>query len=106
MTYRTKLLAVMVLVSISITGLGLFIAERKVAAETEHDLEVNFGAELTAHQIAREIRQAALVERTRTLTLRPRIVSALEDGALDLLYPSARDELRDLMTAEPLARNS
>ena len=28
---------------------------------------------------------------------KPRIHAALEDGALDLLYPSARDELRDVM---------
>src|SRR4051812_29775396 len=103
MTYRASLLAVMVLVSVAITGLGLFIAERKVAAETEHDLQVSFQAELTAHHTAREIRQAALAERTRSLTQRPRIVAALEDGALDLLYPSAKDELRDLMdfTATP-----
>ena len=103
MTYRIRLLVVMVLVSVAITGLGLFIAERKVAAETEHDLQVSFQAELTAHHTAREIRQAALAERTRSLTQRPRIVAALEDGALDLLYPSAKDELRDLMdfTATP-----
>jgi signal transduction histidine kinase len=106
MTYRARLLAVMVLVSVAITGLGLFIAERKVAAETAHDLEVSFRAELTAHQTAREIRQAALAERTHTLTLRPRIVAALEDGALDLLYPSAKDELRDLMDAGPATTNS
>lgn len=106
MTYRARLLAVMVLVSVAITGLGLFIAEHKVAAETEHDLEVTFQAELDAHQRARKIRQAALAERTRTLTLRPRIVAALEDAALDLLYPSAKDELRDLMEAGAAATNS
>lgn len=106
MTYRTRLLAVMAVVIVAITGLGLFIAEHKVAAETEHDLEASFHAELRAHQTAREIRQATLAERTRTLTLRPRIVAALEDGALDLLYPSAKDELRDLMEASPAATNS
>jgi hypothetical protein len=34
---------------------------------------------------------------------KPRIHAALEDNALDLLYPSAKDELRDLMDGgEPI----
>ena len=41
-----------------------------------------------------------LVERCRALARRPRIHAALEDDALDLLYPSARDELADMMGGE------
>jgi signal transduction histidine kinase len=40
---------------------------------------------------------AALAERCRVLAQKPRIHAALEDNALDLLYPNAKDELRDLM---------
>jgi hypothetical protein len=39
-------------------------------------------------------------KRGRDLAKRPRIHAALEDNALDLLYPSARDELRDLVERE------
>jgi signal transduction histidine kinase len=50
------------------------------------------------------LRQAAVTERCRTLAARPRIHAALEDNAVDLLYPSAKDELRDLMeNKEPSA---
>ncbi len=35
-----------------------------------------------------------------TLAAKPRIHAAMEDNALDLLYPSAKDELRDLMEGE------
>ncbi|HTG45877.1 MAG TPA: HAMP domain-containing sensor histidine kinase [Verrucomicrobiae bacterium] len=99
-TFRAKLLVAMALVTLAITAFGLFIAERKVAAETEHDLERDFQAALNSLHLAQEIRQATLAERCRTLVRRPRIVAALEDNALDLLYPSAKDELRDLM-ADP-----
>jgi signal transduction histidine kinase len=97
MSYRAKLLIAMSLVAVAITGIGLFIVERKVAAETEHDLEAGFKAELNALHTAQQVRQAALAERCRSLVRRPRILAALEDNALDLLYPSARDELRDLL---------
>jgi signal transduction histidine kinase len=46
------------------------------------------------------LRYAALAERCRTLVAKPRIHAALEDNALDLLYPSAKDELRDIMQDE------
>jgi signal transduction histidine kinase len=97
MSYRARLLIAMTFVAVSITSLGLLLVERNFAAETEHDLEVTFQAELNALHMAREVRQAALAERCRALVGRPRILAALEDNALDLLYPSARDELRDLM---------
>jgi signal transduction histidine kinase len=98
MSYRAKLLIAMTLVAVSITGLGLLFVQRKVAAETEHDLELSFNAKLNALHTAQEVRQAALAERCRSLIGRPRILAALEDNALDLLYPSAKDELRDLMS--------
>ena len=39
----------------------------------------------------------AVADRSDSLAQNPRIHAALEDNALDLLYPSARAELRDLM---------
>lgn len=100
MSFRAKLLLAMTFVAMAITGLGLVFVEQKVAAETEHDLELSFQAELNALHTARQVRQAALAERCRALVGRPRILAALEDDALDLLYSSAKDELRDLMQPE------
>jgi signal transduction histidine kinase len=99
-TFRTKVLVAMAIVVLAITGLGLLWAQRKVAAETEHDLQRDFQAALASLHALQEIRHAALAERCRALARRPRIPAALEDNALDLLYPSAQEELRDLMAGD------
>lgn len=87
----------MMLVVSAVTGLGLFIAERNLAAGIERNLEREFHAELVALNQAQAIRSASLEERCRALVRRPRIHASLEDDALDRLYPSAQDELRDIM---------
>lgn len=95
--FRTKLLvAIMVIVS-GITALGLYVADRNLTANVASDLQRQFQGELAALHHAQEIRHAALVERCRALVRKPRIHAALEDGALELLYPSAEDELRDIL---------
>jgi signal transduction histidine kinase len=90
----------MVVVS-GMTGAGLYLAQRNNAAEAEHDLQHDFQAELAASDSVEELRHAALAERCRILAQNPRIHAALEDNALDLLYPSAKDEMRDVMAADP-----
>jgi len=99
-SFRAKLLAAMMLVTSGLTALGLYLAQRNVAATAERDLRQNFQAELSSLDKLQELRHAALAERCRALALKPRIHAALEDNALDLLYPSAKDELRDLMEGE------
>ncbi|HEY0368903.1 MAG TPA: hypothetical protein VGC85_04855, partial [Chthoniobacterales bacterium] len=98
--FRTKLTVAMMLVIVAMTALGLFLAQRKVAIEAERDLHQDFRNELAALHGVQAVRQAMLADRCRTLVLRPRIHAALEDNALDLLYPSAKDELRDLLVPE------
>jgi signal transduction histidine kinase len=101
-SFRTKLLAAMMLVVSGLMALALYLAQRHVAAAAQSNLQQNFQAELLSLDKVRELRNAALAERCGTLVSRPRIHAALEDNALDLLYPSAKDELRDLMeTAQP-----
>ncbi len=95
-TFRARLLVGMALVILAITGAGLYFAQRKVEAETEHDLQRDFQAALASLHGVQELRRAALAERCRALVGKPRIHAALEDNALDLLYPSAKDELRDV----------
>ena len=98
--FRTQLLAAIMLVVSAIMAFGLYLAQRNVAAAAQHDLQQNFQAELSSLDKVQELRNATLAERCRALALRPRIHAALEDNALDLLYPSAEDELRDLMEGE------
>jgi hypothetical protein len=71
--------------------------ERKVAIEAERALRHDFGNALATWHGVQEVRRAALAQRSRELAQRARIHAALEDGALDLLYPSAKDELRDIV---------
>lgn len=97
MSFRTKLLVAMMVVVASVTALALYFAEHSLVEAAETDLQREFQAELAALHHLQEIRHAALVERCHALVRKPRIHAALEDGALDLLYPNAEDELRDIM---------
>jgi signal transduction histidine kinase len=101
--FRTKLFAAMMLVVAALTGLGLYLAQRNFTRNAESALKQNFQTELAGLDKLLELRHAAVTERCRALALNPRIHAALEDNALDLLYPSAKDELRDLMANEGAA---
>jgi signal transduction histidine kinase len=101
--FRVKLMAAMMLVVSIITALALYFANRNLELSVENSLQEQFRAELASLHNIQQLRLAALVERCRTLVRRPRIQAALEDDALDLLYPSARDELRDLVQTGPEA---
>src|SRR5437870_2909435 len=98
--FRTKLVAAMMFVVSGLMAFALYFAQRHVTAAAQRDLQQNFQAELFSLDKVQELRNAALAERCGTLASRPRIHAALEDNALDLLYPSAKDELRDLMEGE------
>src|SRR5437667_6966510 len=98
--FRRKLSAAMVLVASATTILALYLTQHNVAVTATRDLQQNFQTELSGLHQVEELRQAALAERCRVLAEKPRIHAALEDNALDLLYPSAKDELRDLMEGE------
>src|SRR6266704_765828 len=102
-SFRTKLLAAIMLVVSVITASGFYLAQRNVTAAAKRDLQQNFQAELSSLDKVQKFRHAAIAERCSALASRPRIHAALEDNALDLLYPSAKDELRDLMEGEEAA---
>jgi signal transduction histidine kinase len=105
--FRRKLWLAMVLVISAVTAVALYLGQRYVTATAERDLQQNFHSQLAALHKLQELRQNALAERCRTLAENPRIHAALEDNAVDLLYPSAKDELRDLMeTAQPSSPTS
>lgn len=95
--FRLKLFVALMLVVSALTAVAFVFAQRAAVATAKRELEREFQSELIALRNLQELRQAALEERCRTLVRRPRIHAALEDNALDLLYPSAADELRDVM---------
>lgn len=97
--FRLKLLVAMMIVVTVITASGLYIEQRSLATEATRHLQREFQSELASLHNIREVRHATLVERCHALARKPRLHAALEDNALDLLYPSAKDELRDVMEA-------
>src|SRR5205807_8903443 len=79
---------------------GFYLAQRKVTADAERNLQQTFQAELSSLHKLEELRHAALADRCNALAAKSRIHAAIEDDAIDLLYPSAKDELRDLMEGD------
>ncbi len=104
-SFRTKLLVAMMLLVTAVTAAGLVFAQRSAASAVRLGFQGEFQEMLAASHAVQDVRHAALAERCRALARRPRIHAALEDGAPDLLYPSARDEMADVMeqAREPAA---
>src|SRR5436309_14089964 len=98
--FRTRLFTAMMLVVATLTALGFYLAQRKVTADAERNLQAIFQSELSSLHKLEELRHAALADRCNALAAKSRIHAAIEDNAMDLLYPSAKDELRDLMEGE------
>jgi signal transduction histidine kinase len=95
--FQWRLLAVLALVVLATASTILWLARRNIAMEEEHRRETEFQVSLALLRSGQKSRHAMLVERCRALATKSRIQAALEDGAEDLLYLSARDELRDLL---------
>ena len=85
------------LIVFGLTAFGVYLAHRSVAADARRDLQQDFQAQLSALHVVQNLQHTALLERCRLLVANPRLHAALEDNALDLLYPSAKDELRELI---------
>ena len=99
-SFRVKLMLAMMLVVSAITVAGFYLAQRSVMAAAERDLQHDFQNQLAAVHRAEATRHSALAERCLSLVANPRLHAALEDNALDLLYPTAKDELRDLISVQ------
>lgn len=96
-TFRRRLVAAMMILVGGLTSAGLYFAQRHAEDEAEQEVERDFHAALDGLRAVRDTRIQALQQRCLTLVQKVRIHAALEDDALDLLYPNARDELSDLM---------
>jgi signal transduction histidine kinase len=96
-SFRIRLFTAIMIIVASLTALGFYLAQRRVTADAEENLQESFQTELSSMHRLEELRHAALADRCNELAAKPRIHAAIEDDAIDLLYPSAKDELRDLM---------
>jgi signal transduction histidine kinase len=99
-SFRARLFTAIMVIVATLTALGFYLAQRRVAADAEQNLQQTFQAELSSLHKLEELRHAALADRFKALAANPRIHAAIEDDAIDLLYPSAKDELHDLMEGE------
>src|SRR6266403_5118533 len=99
-SFRTRLFTAIMVIVATVTALGFYLAQRRVTADAERNLQQTFQTELSSMHKVEELRHAALADRCNALAAKPRIHAAMEDNAIDLLYPSAADELRDLMKGD------
>ena len=95
--FRVRLLVAMMLLASAVAVGVLLFVQGRMAANARRDFERQFQQAVASLHAVQELRHAMLAERCRALSRRPRIHAALEDNARDLLYPSARDELADIM---------
>lgn len=86
----------MALVSV-LCSLGIYLAQRRAAEDAQRDLERDFQLELAALHRLQDLRNAAVADRSAALARNARIHAALEDNALDLLYPSAQEEMQGVI---------
>src|SRR5438034_9049619 len=91
-SFRTRLFTAIMVIVATLTALGFYLAQRKVTADARENLRQAFQAELTSLHKLEELRHAALADRCNALAAKSRIHAAIEDNAMDLLYPSAKDE--------------
>ena len=99
-SFRTRLFTAIMVIVATLTALSFYLAQRRVTADAERNLQQTFQTELSSLDKLEELRHAAIVDRCNALAAKPRIHAAIEDDAIDLLYPSAKDELRDLMEGD------
>lgn len=95
--FRLRLFTANMFVVVVVTTLALYFAQHRLAESVADELQREFQGQLTARHNAQQLRLGGLLERCRALVKKPRIHAALEDDALELLYPNAEDELRDVM---------
>jgi len=99
-SFRARLFTAIMVIVATLTALGFYLAQRRVTDDAERNLQQTFQTELSSMHKVEELRHAAVADRCIALVGKPRIHAAIEDDAMDLLYPSAKDELRDLMEGE------
>lgn len=103
--FRLRLSIALALLVVALTVAGLWLAQKRIREDTRRTVVQEFHTARASCLLARSLRFDQVRERCASLVDNSRIHAALEDEALDLLYPSARDELRDLLQPGAPARS-
>src|SRR4029453_13202715 len=85
-SFRTRLFTAIMVIVATLTALGFYLAQRRITADAERNLQETFKSELSSMHKLEELRHAALADRCSELVAKPRIHAAIEDDAIDLLY--------------------
>src|SRR5262249_30297214 len=99
-SFRTRLFTAIMVIVATLTALDSYLAQRQVRGDPERNLEQTSQTELSSMPKPEELRHPALAGRCNTLAGKPRIPAAIGDDGIDLLDPSAQDELRAPMEGE------
>ena len=83
-SFRTRLFVAIMVIVATLTALGFYLAQRKITADAERNLQETFKTELSSMHKLEELRHAALADRCNALAAKPRIHAAIEDDAIDL----------------------
>src|SRR5260370_21305597 len=86
--FRTRLFTAMMVIVATLTGLGLYLAQRKVTADAERNLQATFQAELSSLHRLEELRHAALTDRCNALADKPRLHPAMHTHATHVSSPT------------------
>ena len=95
--FSRKLRISIVGVVIGLTFALFYIAEVALRSEFYFDVERDFEGELDAIRKTESVRTAVLLDRARSILRKPRILAAIEDDAVDLLYANANDEFKGML---------
>ena len=66
-SFRARLFTAMMVIIATLTALGLYLAERKVTADAQRNLQQIFQSELSSVHKIEELRHAALADRCNAL---------------------------------------
>lgn len=94
--FRARVYVAMLLTIAGISALGLVAAQRYLTIQAESEFRQWIEGQIATAAHTRNIRQTVIQEICDGLAREPRIHAALEDDALDLLYPSAANEMRKI----------
>lgn len=101
--FSRRLWGTLAALAVSAVVLAVWLARAQLLAAETDAARLRFAADAGAARALRSARAAELQRRLDFLATRPRLHAALEDDALDLLYPVAFDELGTFLAGRTLA---
>jgi class 3 adenylate cyclase len=104
LSFRWKLFLAMMLVVTGVAGAALLVTQQAVAATYAKIFRERFRAEADLFSAAQQARLTTIKDKCLELARSVRLVAALEERDVELLYQIAFDELREVMTPEAAPR--